>query len=265
VDPRDEARIGHLNLVEFSREQARWASNHAVLDEGGVCCFAGDSDWPAYNNGVLRYDDATPGRDVIERARAFFRPRRRGYSLWSRDQRADDDLTAAIAAAGYGALFTYPQMICRAPLPSGSNPDGSEIRPVTDAAGVADFAEVNASAYTAYGAPPEATRSNFGRAHRVLEPSNDAVVAYHDGSPVAAAMILRSHGIAGVFWVGTIEAARGRGLAEACTRAVTNLGFELGAANVQLQASPMGEPIYRRMGYEELYRYTFYLAPVPDG
>jgi hypothetical protein len=26
----------------------------------------------------------------------------------------------------------------------------------------------------------------------------------------------------------------------------------------------MGEPIYRRMGYEELYRYTFYLAPAPD-
>jgi hypothetical protein len=40
------------------------------------------------------------------------------------------------------------------------------------------------------------------------------------------------------------------------TRAVTNIGFDLGAAFVTLQASSMGEPIYRRMGYEERYRYT---------
>ncbi|MGH9026055.1 MAG: GNAT family N-acetyltransferase [Acidimicrobiia bacterium] len=263
MDSRDEARLGHLNLVEFSREQARWAQHHAVHDENGVCCFAGDSDWPAYNNGVLRYDDATPGTAVIAQANAFFNPRRRGFSLWARDQAADTDLYRAIAAAGYGAMFTYPQLICRAPLPDGPTSGDTDIRVVVDAAGVADFAEVNAAAYTSYGAPAEATRSNFGRSHRFLEPSNHAVVGYVEGAPVAAAMILGSHEIAGVYWVGTVEAARGRGLAEACTRAVTNLGFQLGAHNIQLQASPMGEPIYRRMGYEELYRYTFFLAPPP--
>ena len=263
MDPRDEARLGHLNLVEFSREQARWAVHHAVLDEGGVCCFAGDSDWPAYNNGVLRYDDATPGPEVIERAQAFFGPRRRGFSLWSRNQPVDDDLTAAVAAAGCAPLFSYPQLICRAPLPEKPLPAGTEIRTVSDPEAVADFAAINASAYTVYGAPADATASNFGRAHRVLEPSNHAVVASVDGEPVAAAMILCSHGLAGVYWVGTVEAARGKGLAEAVTRTVTNLGFARGAASVQLQASPMGEPIYRRMGYEELYQYTFYLAPAP--
>jgi hypothetical protein len=264
VDPLDEARLGHLNLVEFSREQARWAQQHSVLDEGGVCCFAGDSDWPAYNNGVLRYDDATPGAEVIERARKFFLPRRRGFSLWARDQAADADLRDAIGSAGFGAMFSYPQLICRVPLPEQRPPPNADIRAVEDAAGVADFAEVNAAAYTSYGAPAEATASNFGRAHRFLEPSNHAVVAYVGGAPVAAAMIVCSHGIAGVYWVGTVESARGRGLAEACTRAVTNLGFDLGSHSVQLQASPMGEPIYRRMGYDELYRYTFFLAPPPS-
>jgi hypothetical protein len=34
---------------------------------------------------------------------------------------------------------------------------------------------------------------------------------------------------------------------------VTNLAFELGAPWVTLQASSMGEAIYRRMGYVDLY------------
>jgi hypothetical protein len=67
-------------------------------------------------------------------------------------------------------------------------------------------------------------------------------------------MTLLSHGIAGVYWVATLESVRGQGLADLVTRVVTNRGFELGAAVNTLQASPMGESIYRRMGYEELYR-----------
>ena len=65
-----------------------------------------------------------------------------------------------------------------------------------------------------------------------------------------------SHGIAGIYAVGTTEAARGRGLAELVTRAVTNIGFDGGAPLVTLQASPMGESIYHRLGYRELYRYV---------
>ena len=36
----------------------------------------------------------------------------------------------------------------------------------------------------------------------------------------------------------------------------TNLAFERGASSCTLQASPMGEPIYRSLGYETVYRYA---------
>ncbi len=83
-----------------------------------------------------------------------------------------------------------------------------------------------------------------------------SIVAYLDGEPVAAAQTILSHTIAGVYFVGTVERARGSGLGDAVTRAVTNRAFEAGAGAVTLQASVMGEPIYLKMGYQTIYHYS---------
>ncbi len=82
------------------------------------------------------------------------------------------------------------------------------------------------------------------------------MVARRDGVAVATAMTFESDGVASVQWVGTVSAARGSGLGALVTTAVTNLAFERGASSVTLQASPMGEPIYRSLGYETVYRYS---------
>jgi len=225
--------------------------------------FAGDSNFPAFCNGAFRTDEKAPPTAVLDRARAFFHARGRGYSLWLRETDADADLIEAAVAAGHRKIFDYPQMICRAPLEEKPLPDGVEIRRAADPDDIERFADINASAYTAYGTPFEATRSNFGRPDRLLAPHLASFLAFLDGKPVSCAQTLLSHGIAGVFWVGTLEAARGRGIAEAVTRAATNWGFSAGALDVQLQASPMGESVYRRMGYEDLYRYDFHLCAGP--
>jgi hypothetical protein len=257
------ADVGNLNLIEFTREDLRWQAPYTILEEDGVLLFAGASEFPAYSNGVHRTDDCVPGAEVVERAQAFFTERERGFSLWVRDTGADEDLRAAAEAAGIMAFGDSPQMICRQRLPETPLPAGVEIRMVEDTAGVAAFTEIVSQAYVSLGAPEEANRSHFGGPAALRGPHLHSVLAYLGGAPVSCALILLSHGIAGVYWVASLEAARGRGLAEAVTRHVTNLGFDLGAANVQLQASSMGEPIYRRMGYEELYRREFRLAAPP--
>ncbi len=94
------------------------------------------------------------------------------------------------------------------------------------------------------------------RFDRLLEPHIAVVVAYDGDQPVAAAQAVLSHGIAGVYWVGTLEAARGKGLGEAVCRWVTNWAFDQGAAAQTCRPRRMGEPIYARMGYETIYRYT---------
>jgi hypothetical protein len=48
------------------------------------------------------------------------------------------------------------------------------------------------------------------------------------------------------------------------TAAALEAGFEMGAASASLQASPMGESLYRRMGFETIYDYRLYLCPAPE-
>jgi len=47
------------------------------------------------------------------------------------------------------------------------------------------------------------------------------------------------------------------------TAAATNAGFALGAGIASLQASPMGKPIYLKMGYEPVYDYRLSISPLP--
>jgi GNAT superfamily N-acetyltransferase len=262
IDPL--ARLGHLNLLEFGRESTRWGDGR-LEERDGVLLFATGSTLPVLVNGAFRLHDDVPAADVVAQADAFFRTLGRGYSVMVRDSGEDDDLGSACQAAGLTVFGAGgPQMVCRARLNDVAPSDGVEVRTVASATDVHDFVGVNAQAYATYGMPPEVASDVVGRADRFLgAPNVVSVVAYLDGAPVAAAQTLLSHGIAGVYWVGTVDSARGRGLGEAVTRAVTNAAFDLGATANSLQASPMGEPIYRRMGYEEIYRYATYTRLTP--
>ncbi|HEY2657802.1 MAG TPA: GNAT family N-acetyltransferase, partial [Solirubrobacteraceae bacterium] len=55
--------------------------------------------------------------------------------------------------------------------------------------------------------------------------------------------------------IASLPDVRGRGLAAACTVAATNQTLKLGAEVVSLQATEMGEDLYRRLGFEEIFAY----------
>jgi ribosomal protein S18 acetylase RimI-like enzyme len=65
-----------------------------------------------------------------------------------------------------------------------------------------------------------------------------------------------------VGWVGTLPSFRRRGLGEIVTRAVTNAAFDLGADIVVLEASPMGLPLYEKMGYETVAIDRVWVPPI---
>ncbi len=264
----DEGLLGQLNLMELSRESTRWGRGGALEESGGILLFATGSWLPVVCNGAFRSDDTASASELIERADAFFGARRRGYTVMVRDLPVDEDLRGACEVAGL-TVFSEPspEMICRAAVPD-HRPPGIDIRRVTTEAGVADFAAVTGAAYSTYGMPVDTAAHLLSLPQRVLAaPHLIAVVAYRAEEPLAAAMTLLSHGIAGIYWVGTVDRARRSGLGRAVTAAVTNAAFAGGASAVTLQASVMGEPVYRSMGYETLYHYEDWVrltAPRPD-
>ena len=132
---------------------------------------------------------------------------------------------------------------------NGPTPTASTLRWVDDGAPVSDFVTVADAAYASLGMPIGVMRTSFTSVEAMSSPEVRTVIAYLDDEPVATAQTLLSHGIAGVYCVATLEAARGRGLGDLVTRAVTNRAFDEGARANTLQASSMGEPIYVRMGW----------------
>jgi hypothetical protein len=53
------------------------------------------------------------------------------------------------------------------------------------------------------------------------------------------------------------------GIGRAVTAAAANAGLDMGADVASLQASHMGEPLYREMGFETAYDYRLMLSPAP--
>ncbi len=82
-----------------------------------------------------------------------------------------------------------------------------------------------------------------------------------DGKPVASSMGFYHAGVAGVYFVATMPEARGRGIGAAITAAPLKEARVLGYRVGVLQASPMGHPLYRRMGFREHAEYALYVTP----
>jgi hypothetical protein len=260
---RDELlRAGDLNLVEVLRHYARHHPGGVVHEEDGVALFAGSPVWPGpFDDGAFVLDPRVEPDRVLELAARFFKGLRPAYSVWFADHH-DPALEHAALDAGLALLGEGdPQMVLRARLADAVPPPGVELRQVVDDTTRADYLTVLRGSFTpAQGTPAEVFDGYFGTVESLHAPHVRTVVAYAGGRPVAGAMVLVSHGVAGVQYVGTVEDARGRGYGELVTRWVGNAGFDLGARVAALQASDMGEPVYRRMGYETVTTYRYAMS-----
>jgi GNAT superfamily N-acetyltransferase len=91
-----------------------------------------------------------------------------------------------------------------------------------------------------------------------------AFVGRLNGRPVASSLAIRSPTTSGIYAVGTLPAARRRGVGAAVTWAAIDAGRSWGCQSIVLQASEMGLPLYEKMGFRTVVRYITFNRPPVD-
>lgn len=86
----------------------------------------------------------------------------------------------------------------------------------------------------------------------------DVYLAWAGRTPTSTATTLVAGEGGGVYMVATPPAHRGHGYGGAVTAHAVREAFGRGAAFAYLQASAMGHPVYRRLGFQERFRFTVF-------
>ena len=86
-------------------------------------------------------------------------------------------------------------------------------------------------------------------------PGLDGWVLVHEGAAVAGAWSYVHEADCGLYTIGTVPHLRRRGLAAALTQHVLADAYRRGARTASLQSTPMGQPLYRSLGFTPVGRY----------
>ena len=173
--------------------------------------------------------------------------------------RIDTRLAGMMEVANIHGLVRDPE-----PMP------GMVMQPVPDPPSpppAVSVQKVDRSVYTDYirlhtetGLPAEWADEVFP-ALQLDDPGAVMILGRLDDRPAGTSFVTRTGDVAGVYGVNTVEWARRRGVGMAVTWAAVSVAREWGCRAVVLQASQMGFPVYRAMGFESVVEYARFMPP----
>lgn len=215
-----------------------------------------------YHNCVVRADlQPTEADDAV--AASIRRMRARGVpGTWHvGPSMRPVDLPERLLAAGFTPGGSEPGMAAdlhalQADLPT---PPGLRVERVRDAAALATWSETLAQGF----GEGEREAAWVAATYRVLGYDTDGGPWWHylarlDGEPVGTSTVFLGAGVAGVYFVMTVPAARGRGIGSAVTLAglldARDLGYRVGI----LTSSSMGHRVYTRLGFRDVCTIDMY-------
>ena len=252
--------LEHANWIGYLTGVVGCSSRATVNRDGGVVTIVTGLPMDWFNQVLIESEDATPAGLLTGLAQAR---ERRGPFVVRLREGIDDRFIETVVQAGLvpaAAQRSTPGMVAFPIDQIGSGalpPPDLEIRRVTDAAGINAHRQVVSAGF---GSDPSVA---LGTTCTDLLDRPECVVylGYVNGQPVVSGLGWRTGRTVGVYSIATIESGRRRGYGAAMTGHVVADGVVAGCDVAALQASEVGRPIYERLGFRTLVRYTAYVDP----
>ncbi|HZB35722.1 MAG TPA: GNAT family N-acetyltransferase [Gaiellaceae bacterium] len=207
-------------------------------------------------NGVSR----TRGVPIEKVTGRFSQP----FFWWTGPQSSPGDLDERLEAAGLlDAGRDSPGMaIALADIDEErARPQGVAVEPAQDEPGLQLWGRMFCGAH---GAPPAAAQAWVDAARRLgfRDLPWDYWLARIDGDPVGLGLSFLGGGVVGLYGIGTLPAARRRGVGSALTLVPMLEAREKGYAAAILHSTPEGELLYPRLGFHEYCQISRFLGGV---
>lgn len=249
-------RLADENLADSIRHQIKSIENVKIYETENYMIYSiGVESTDAHLNGALCLNDDY-AEEMLKKADDFFNDLNLDYTVWVRDH-ADFKLEKLLKERGLApkrepgsAVMVIDERIRVAELP-----EGFKVKGVNNRDGIEDFARVTKEAFEK---TDDEIEKMFENDETVISDSTIAFVIYKGDTPVSGVLTVISKEVAGIYWVGTTEDARGQGLGSYIAQIATNAGFDSGKNLVILQASEAGERVYTKLGYQTITRYRTY-------
>lgn len=199
--------------------------------------------------------------DQLDIAASYFGRRRAPWSIWFCEDffgyPARRQNGYRLSAMGLKSVMEAPGMISRGIAPPRARLPEVECRRVADRRTAADFSRIMASAFAV---PVEMADRVYAGARLWTGPVR-GYVAYSNGEAVSTTAAVFGGGAVGLYAVGTDPSFQRCGYGESLMRIVLDEARrETGIETVVLQSSPAGYPLYLRMGFRHVTRFSVFLA-----
>jgi hypothetical protein len=272
-------KLGALNLARYCALLAERAEGGSVEQRDGIVLFAGAHAYPGtHTNGVIRTSEQLSAREVVDEADRWFRPKKRGYTIWTRGGVDSDldQLASELALTRRPPPEGMAYMLVDGPLPADQfvAPQGVEIVRIATEQQAHDYLSVVGEAFELKELDTATVGKLFSEPAALLDERVATYVAYADDRPVSGVVMMCADGFAGTYAGVSSPAAlenpvifraalAGVSIAKVCLCVAVNDGFAAGARFAGGTASAAGRPVWASMGYETTEFFHRYIRRPP--
>lgn len=251
-DPRAGGNAGPVSFVERGLEECFRTFTvlpDAVVDDRDDVLAVRTGLPLTFLNGVSRTSFGADANERVRETVAWFRDRGTPFRWWLTPSVQPQDLIRVLAENGLRRFYYASGMVAvlpeagRRPAPHGVT--GLSIVRVQDEQTLSAWLDVFAEVFSLSEKAKEVWRDVYSRLDTWRH-----FLAILDGKPVATTSLCLGGAIGGIFHVGTLPEARGRGVGAAITAAAMREAAAVGCAVAALQSSQMAVNVYRSIGFE---------------